>query len=173
MRNPLCYLGNMLRIAGWKMRYGKAVAGKPIQSFERVKLCITHKGRLRFGAYNQNRGCLYLGIDGGELSIGNHCFFNINSSITCLKHIQIGDNCKFGNNLVIVDHDHNYRLTSPEFLTGEISIGNNVWIGAGVTILKDTHIHDNCVIGAGCIVKGNIPEGTKLVQKRVNEITQV
>ncbi len=38
-----------------------------------------------------------------------------------------------------------------------ITIGNNVWIGAGSTILAGVEIGDNTVIGAGSVVKKSIP----------------
>lgn len=39
-------------------------------------------------------------------------------------------------------------------------IGNHCWIGSNVTILKETHIGDNCVIGAGLVISGKIKDGT-------------
>lgn len=44
-------------------------------------------------------------VEGGELTIGTS-FFNQGCSITCMDNIQIGDNCLFGPNVVVVDHDH-------------------------------------------------------------------
>lgn len=38
-----------------------------------------------------------------------------------------------------------------------IVVGNNVWIGAGSTILAGVTIGDNTVIGAGSVVKKSIP----------------
>ncbi|MGL9724286.1 sugar O-acetyltransferase [Sodalis sp. (in: enterobacteria)] len=38
-----------------------------------------------------------------------------------------------------------------------ITIGNNVWIGGGVTILPGVTIGDNTVIGAGSVVTRDIP----------------
>lgn len=40
-----------------------------------------------------------------------------------------------------------------------MSIGNNVWIGAGVSILPGVTIGDDCVIGAGSVVNRSIPAG--------------
>ena len=74
-----------------------------------------------------------------------------------MNEIKIGDYCKFGNNLVIVDHDHNFKNNYSEFVSSPIHIGNNVWCGANVTILRGTEIGDNCVIGAGTVVKGCFP----------------
>ena len=53
-------------------------------------------------------------------------------------------------------------------------IGKNVWIGANVTILKDSVIGDNCVVGAGSVVKGKYRENTVIagnpaVEKKVIE----
>ena len=45
-------------------------------------------------------------------------------------------------------------------------IGKNVWIGANTVILRGTKIGDNCVIGAGTIVKGDFPENSIIVQNR-------
>ena len=68
----------------------------------------------------------------------------------------------------MVDHDHNFKNKDSEFLIGEVSIGNRVWIGANCTILKGAQIGDDCVIAAGSVVKGVVPAGTIFYQKRQN-----
>ncbi|MFY2249307.1 acyltransferase [Priestia megaterium] len=156
MKNPCRYMVNILKISYWKVRYGKKLSIGMIQTFERVRIELIGKAKVRVGNYTQNREKLYIGVSNGTLTIGNHCFFNINSSVTCMEKIDIGDYCKFGNNLVIVDHDHNFRTSTPEFISKPIVIGKNVWVGANVTILRGTEIGDNCVIGAGSVVKGKI-----------------
>ena len=40
-----------------------------------------------------------------------------------------------------------------------VKIGDNVWIGAGVSILPGVEIGNNTVIGAGSVVTRNIPSG--------------
>ena len=95
-----------------------------------------------------------------------------------MENIVIGDNCKFGNNVVLVDHDHNYRgcgqytLENPEFVSSPIQIGNNVWVGANVTILRGTVIGDDCVIGAGTTLKGVIPAHSKVIQGNITSINR-
>jgi acetyltransferase-like isoleucine patch superfamily enzyme len=42
---------------------------------------------------------------------------------------------------------------------GDITIGNNVWIGAHVTILPGVSIGDAAVIGAGAVVTRSVPAG--------------
>ncbi|MBU3570697.1 acyltransferase [Priestia aryabhattai] len=156
MRNPFLYGVNLLRICFLKLMYPKKLSIGFLQSFEKIRLELKGDFKVSIGNFNQSREKLYLGVSNGELKIGQHCFFNINCSITCLERIEIGNECKFGNNLVIVDHDHNFKSSSPEFISGSVKIGNNVWVGSNVTILRNSTIGDNCVIAAGSVIKGNV-----------------
>lgn len=117
--------------------------------------------------------CLYtrkgfhLIVDKGSLHIGKNCFFNYNCSVTCLNHIDIKDGCTFGNNVVIVDHDH--KKNGNGFVLGSVLIEEGTWVGANVVILRDTHIGRNCIIAAGSVVKGYVPDNTLYIQKRSSE----
>ncbi|MCX0378911.1 acyltransferase [Clostridium perfringens] len=128
----------------------------------KVEVIINKDSLISINRGMHSTGPLYLkAVNGGKIKIGRNCFFNHNCSITACSNISIGDNCCFGNNLVVVDHDHNFRsIGNNIFISDEIIIGNNVWIGANVTVLRNTHIGDNCVIGANCVVKGNIESNT-------------
>lgn len=154
------------------------------------KLCYGRKLKLSIFAHAWGRNSRLALYDNGEIVIGNHtvskdnlnikssaylkigthCFFNSNCSITCLKQIEIGDNCEIANNVVIVDHDHDYMSGDPahQFVTSPILIGNCVWIGANSVILRGTTIGDHAVIAAGSIVKGNVEANTLFYQKREN-----
>lgn len=106
----------------------------------------------------------------GVLQIAENVFINDNCNINCVNKIIIGKNSKIAPNVCINDHDHNYKKNSGDHLVrGEVTIGENVWVGSNVVILRDTHIGDNCVIAAGSIVKGNIPANTLFLNKRENE----
>jgi hypothetical protein len=39
-----------------------------------------------------------------------------------------------------------------------ITIGANVWVGAGAMVLKGVRIGDNSVVGAGAVVASNVPQ---------------
>ena len=41
--------------------------------------------------------------------------------------------------------------------SGKVAIGNNIYIGRDVTILKGVTIGDNCIIGLGSIVTKDVP----------------
>ncbi|CBK79361.1 Bacterial transferase hexapeptide (three repeats) [Coprococcus catus GD/7] len=107
--------------------------------------------------------------NGAQLYMGKKSSLNADCKVICQKKICIGENTIFGPNVLIYDHDHVYDadgVKRNEFECDNVVIGNNCWIGAGTIILKGTNIGNNCVIAAGSVVKGRIPSGQLLVQKR-------
>lgn len=144
------------------------IRGSFIQSFPRSLIELRNNGVLSLGEKNQARKGLTLICDGGQLSIGSHCQFNVNVSISCIERVTIGDRCSFGNNVVLVDHDHDYAK-GEGFVSSAVMIGSRVWIGANVVILKGATIGDDAVIAAGSVVSGVVESGTLYVQKRHGE----
>jgi acetyltransferase-like isoleucine patch superfamily enzyme len=111
----------------------------------------------------------------GLLSIGNNVFFNRNTIVVCRDEVLIGDNCIFGPNVCVYDHNHVFDKHGlhDSFKTQKVIIGNNCWIGAGVIILKGTCIGDNCVIGAGTVLSGTIPKGSIVKNNREIMVTKI
>lgn len=164
-------LKSAVKITGWKCRYGSRLDTSWMQGFDRLHLELASRAKIRLGERIQNRGVLYLLCgQAGRMRIGAHVFFNTNCCVSCMEEIIIGDYCKIGNNTVIVDHDHNYRDGESEYLTGRITIGDRVWIGANCTILRGAEIGDDCVIAAGSVVKAHVPSGSVLYQKRKSTV---
>ena len=134
---------------------------------------IGRKARLELGepCFLSRRGVDIAVRDNAVLKIGGHTFFNFNCIIACREAIEIGRGCMFGPNCMIYDHDHARTDGDTSFsgyVTAPVLIGDNVWCGGGVTILKGTQIGDNVIVGAGCVLKGIIPANTTVVQKRSN-----
>lgn len=163
---------NILKILYYKLIYRGKIKVNLIQRLGNVKIKIINKGQVTIKSKCQSREMFSIISDGGNVDIGAHCFFNRNCSITAMKKIFIGDYCSFGNNVVIVDHNHDI-IHRGSYDKEEIIIGNNVWIGANCVILKGTIIGDNCVIAAGSVVKGKIDNNTILIQKRENTLKKV
>ena len=127
------------------------------------KLFIGENFKMRDGAKIRVR-------KGAECIIGNNTSVNSDNMIACHERIVIGDNVQLSPNVQIYDHDHDFRaiggLAAMKYKTSPVIIGNNVWIGANTVILRGTEIGDNCVIGAGCVLKGKYEAGSVVVQKR-------
>ena len=71
--------------------------------------------------------------------------------------IEIGDNVILAPNVTILAHDASLKNVLGVSQIGRVTIGNNVFVGAGSTILQNVKIGDNVIIGAGCIVSKDIP----------------
>ncbi len=97
---------------------------------------------------------------GFNIEIGENFYSNVNLVILDGAKVTIGDNAFIAPNvgLYTAGHpvDHERRNQGLEYAL-PITIGNNVWIGAGVSVLPGVTIGDNCVIAAGSIVNRDIP----------------
>ncbi len=99
------------------------------------------------------------------LRIGNNCFFNSDCHINVHNNIIIEDNCIFGENVKVYDHNHKFNnlnipIYKQGFSEGTVIIREGCWIASNVVILKGSDIGQHCVIGAGSIISGKIPKNS-------------
>ena len=87
-----------------------------------------------------------------------HQHFKLVDVLTAAENIVIGNQCMFANNFVVVDHDHDRKdgKILKELVSAPVKIGNNVWCGANVTVLKGVTIGDGAVIAAGSVVNRDV-----------------
>lgn len=97
---------------------------------------------------------------GYNISVGDYFYSNHNliitdgARVTFGNHVFIAPNCCF----TTAEHpvDPEQRKAGLE-IAKPITVGNNVWIGAGTTVLAGVTIGDNSIIGAGSVVSRSIP----------------
>lgn len=161
----------ILRKNRFALKYGsKFKTGKKVTIGKRSDILIMKNGMIKM----ENRVSIsensHIAAISGQLTIGKNTWFNRNANVVCREKISIGDNCSIGPGVTMYDHDHKIGKNGlePGYNTKEIIIEEHCWIGANVTILRGTHIGKNCVIGAGCVVKGNIPDNTLVVPETKN-----
>ena len=90
--------------------------------------------------------------------------------IGAVESVRIGNNVLMASKVYISDHDHGtysgdgFPVSLPTELQSEklllvapVCIGNNVWLGEGVCVLKGVSIGDNSIIGAASVVNKSIP----------------
>lgn len=95
---------------------------------------------------------------GKHIEIGEGSYLNVNCSFIDDGMIRIGKKVMFGPtvNIATVGHPLNPDMRGYMY-TDHVTIGDNCWIGAGVTICPGVTIGENTVIGAGSVVTHDIP----------------
>lgn len=88
------------------------------------------------------------------ISIGNYC--SIAGDVTFLLSGE--HNYNHISTYPFFDRDDSERITYKDtFKKGNITIGNDVWIGFGTIILSGVTIGDGAVVGAGAVIAKDIP----------------
>ena len=99
---------------------------------------------------------------GRNIEVGENFYANVNLVILDCNKVIIGDNVLIGPNVGIHTAGHpldvEQRVHGLEYAL-PITIGDNVWVGAGVNIVPGVSIGSNSVIGAGSVVTKDIPDG--------------
>lgn len=101
------------------------------------------------------------------MKIGRNCLINNVNFSTEPYLIEIGDHVAIAAGTDFITHDGAIWCFREEMknadVFGKIRIGNNVFIGNNCTILPGTTVGDNCIIGAGSVVRGSFPENSVIV----------
>jgi maltose O-acetyltransferase len=74
--------------------------------------------------------------------------------------ISIGDNTVMGPRVTILAHDASTRGHTGYTRIDKVQIGKRVFIGAHAVILPGTVLGDDVIVGAGSVVRGEVPSGT-------------
>jgi acetyltransferase-like isoleucine patch superfamily enzyme len=124
------------------------------------------------------------GIKNKGIRIGNGVFLGRNSILSCKEgdivvedNVNIGFNCEvvslskvsLGKNTMLAayayviggghKHDrHDIPILDQDRISNGISIGEDVWLGAGSRIMDGTKIGNHSIIGANAVVTKDIPE---------------
>ncbi len=101
---------------------------------------------------------------GRNISIGEGSYLNFNCNFVDDDKITIGKNVLFGPMVTIATVGHPINQDKREYMyTDPVTIEDNCWIGANVTICPGVHIGKNSVIGAGSVVVNSIPSNSVAV----------
>ena len=95
-------------------------------------------GAIYIGENTTVEGGHFAATEGKKIIVGNDCMFS--------SGIQIRN----GDSHAIFEIDTNDRINE----ANDVIIGNHVWLGANVVVLKGSEIADNCIGGTGAIMSG-------------------
>ena len=101
----------------------------------------------------------------GSIEIGDSCNISSNCSLLSETKIRLGKQCFLaGECYLVAGGNHPITDTTrpimfqPSEAKGGIEVGEDVWLGAGVTVLDGVTIGKGSVIGAGAVVAASLPE---------------
>ncbi|EGR4429389.1 acyltransferase [Vibrio cholerae] len=92
---------------------------------------------------------------GSNVSIHEFCYLD------AFGDIFIGNNVSIAHRSSLLSFDHQYNEKSipikyNNLIPGYINVSDDVWIGAGVVILKNTNIESRVIIAAGAVAFGEL-----------------
>lgn len=101
---------------------------------------------------------LYNGGDiqlGDNVTVNGEFWGNVYFHASEYSKISVGNDCMFSGNIIVRTHDGHAilnkkgeRINMPK----DIKIGNHVWVGMNVAILKGTNLPNNTIVGANAVV---------------------
>lgn len=160
------------------------IARDMIKAARRLRL-RAHRG-LSLGANCELGPCVLVETGGGQVTIGDDCTLSagvvlaaygdyiqlarwvyVGPYATIYGHggVTIGEGTLIAMHCRILSSSHTiapqgtFIRSQPDILQ-PTSIGRDVWLGAGATVLGGVNIGDGCVIGAGAVVTRDLPPGS-------------
>ncbi|KAF5599082.1 galactoside o-acetyltransferase [Fusarium pseudocircinatum] len=113
---------------------------------------------------------------GPNMSVGKRFYANFNLTVLDSAIVTIGDRVMIGPNVMISTATHETEVASRRACIEyayPINIGDDCWIGGGVTILPGVTIGEGCTIGAGSIVTRDIPAWNVVVGSPARVVKKV
>jgi maltose O-acetyltransferase len=135
--------------------YGEKLRGIPCK--------IVNNGRIELGnhVFLNYKSKLFSELPTSVIKIGNNVILN-GCEIYAKNSVVIGDNCMLAGCSLVDNNSHNTSI-DPEtrrngpIKSSPITLGNNVWVGGHVIVMKGVTIGDNSIIAAGSVLTKNVP----------------
>lgn len=145
------------RASIWMDRFNARIAGPDAEKLAMLRELLAEVGD---GSFVRPPFFCDYGIN---ITMGARVYVNFNCVILDVARVSIGDGTLLAPGVQILTASHPVdagpRASGVE--SGHpITIGRNVWIGAGALVLPGVTIGDEAVIGAGAVVTRDVPAGT-------------
>ena len=120
--------------------------------------------RITLGSWSTFRGTeIYVEQSGNEIFVGDHAHFYGKVELAAMEGtaITLGEDCLCSSNIEIRTGDSHAVLDLKGIRINpsrDVTVGDHVWIGKNVMILKGSEIGSHCIVGAGALVSGRFPE---------------
>ena len=119
---------------------------------------VVFGGELRIGPWGKLRDNVAI-KSSGKLTVGSDATLQSHVMLHCSERVEIGDHIGIAERVSVFDSDHGADgsevpwHTQP-LITEAVEIGDNVWFGANIVVLRGARIGANCIVAAGSVVRG-------------------
>lgn len=177
-------LGLLLRSKLYPLVLGEC--GKGVTFGRGVVLRHPHKIRIGAGTVIDDNALIDAkGTDNRGITLGEGCFLGRNSILSCKNgdielgdrvnigfncevfsgsKVALGDDCLLAAYTYVVGGGHNFdnadvSILDQEHVSEGITLGCEIWLGAGVKVLDGVSIGDRAIVGAGGVVTKDLEAG--------------
>lgn len=132
-------------------------------------------GRVLFGEHCLLYPDLHLETQGSAtIRVGAGCVFSRGVHLVSMAGICMGDGCMVGEYSSLRDSNHRrspeVALRDAGHSSAPITLGRQVWIGRGVTVLGGVTIGDFATVGANSVVTHDVPPHTTVAGAPAKQI---
>lgn len=98
------------------------------------------------------------------VEIGDKCIIGSQCQISSVSGVSLGDSVMLAGQCYIGGgryHSESRDVPMAEqglYSEGPVVIGSDVWLGAGVVVLDGVQIGRGCIVGAGAVIREDLPE---------------
>ncbi len=136
--------------------YGSMVFRRQAHSEIVIGNNVRFRNRFQANMIGINHPCIFSTHSAkAKIIVGDGCGFS-GTKVGAFLSVEFGENVRCGANTLITDGDwhlDDIRVGDPK----PVVIGDNVWLGYGVIVMKGVTIGENSIVGAGSVVVKDIP----------------
>jgi serine acetyltransferase len=159
-------LANFGRVTFWRtvlaMRGGRIGRGCTIQRGVMLA-CAPDRPIILGDGVSLMQGVVLSTGKSGRIVIEDNVYIGEYGVVTSNAEIRIGRDTIIAPHADLVDFNHGFddvgrNVVDQPVSAAPIVIGRDVWLGAGVKVLRGVRIGDQAVVGAGAAVRTNVPD---------------
>ena len=136
--------------------------GRGAKIYRSVRMDTPPYRRFSLGQHSVVESFCCINIAVGDVIIGDYTRIGLHNTI--IGPVTIGNHVNLAQGITVTALNHNFsepgkRIDEQGVSTGQVVIGDDVWIGANAVVLPNVSIGCHSVVAAGAVVTKDVPDG--------------